>query len=161
MLSGYSFRRLEAFAGCTLGTSAWAEIDQARIDAFADCSDDRQWIHVDRERASRESPLGCTIAHGLLLLSLLPRFSYEVGLLPTDATHALNYGYDKVRFLAPVPAGARVRDVVVLQAVERKAPDQALVDVLHTVQLESASKPALVARALVLLFGPEPSGEGR
>lgn len=152
-MSAYTFATLEDFVGQPLGTTQWVRIDQSRIDAFADCTDDRQWIHIDVERARRESPQGGTIAHGLLSLSLLPHFSYETGVLPPDATQALNYGFDKVRFLSPVPAGARVRDIVSLGSVQRKAPGQALVEVRHTVEIEGGDKPALVAQALVLLVG--------
>jgi acyl dehydratase len=148
----YRFATLEQFVDSIIGRTAWLQIDQPRIDAFADCTDDRQWIHVDVERARRESPQRTTIAHGLLTLSLLPRFSYEAGLLPPDAASALNYGFDKVRFLAPVSAGSRVRDVLRLQSVQRKSPGQALIEVAHTVEIEGADKPALVASALSLLF---------
>ena len=91
-----------------------------RIDEFADCTGDRQWIHVDVERARRESPYGGTIAHGYLTLSLAASLSIEAGVIPSDAAAALNYGLDKVRFIAPVKAGARVRNRVVLVAVEDK-----------------------------------------
>lgn len=148
----YTFATLEAFLERPFPPTRWVAIAQPRIDAFADCTDDRQWIHVDRERAAREAPLGTTIAHGLLTLSLLPHFSYEAGLLPPDASHALNYGFDKVRFLAPVPADARVRDVLTLLSVQRSAPGQALVGVRHTVEIEGHDKPAVVAHALNLFY---------
>ncbi|HYF17616.1 MAG TPA: MaoC family dehydratase [Ramlibacter sp.] len=148
----YTFATLEAALERPFPPTDWVAVPQARIDAFADCTEDRQWIHVDRERAGREAPLGTTIAHGLLTLSLLPHFSYEAGLLPPGASHALNYGFDKVRFLAPVPAGARVRDVLALVAVQRKAPGQALVTVRHTVEIEGHAKPALVADAINLFI---------
>jgi acyl dehydratase len=155
----YTFATLEHFVNETVGTTEWLAIDQPRIHAFAECTEDRQWIHVDIERARRDSPQRTTIAHGLLTLSLLPRFSYEAGLLPSDASHALNYGFDKIRFLAPVPAGSRVRDVLRLQSVQRKAPDQALIDVQHTIEIEGSDKPALVASALNLVFAAEPRAE--
>jgi acyl dehydratase len=147
----YRFTTLEHFVGSILGRTGWLAIGQERINAFADCTDDPQWIHVDTARATRESPQGRTIAHGLLTLSLLPRFSYEAGLLPPDASHALNYGFDKVRFVAPVPCGSRLRDVLRLQSVQRKAPGQALIEVVHTVEMEGSDKPALVANALSLI----------
>lgn len=147
----YRFDNLERFVDRALGCTEWVTIDQERIGAFAQCTDDCQWIHIDVERARREAPQRTTIAHGLLTLSLLPRFSYEVGLLPPDASHALNYGFDKVRFLSPVPTGARVRDVLTLRAVQRKSPSQAVIEVLHTVEIEGADKPALVASALSLV----------
>jgi len=101
MTDGYSFRTVPEFIGRTLGVTEWLAIDQARISQFADCTDDQQWIHVDAERAERESPLGSTIAHGYLTLSLLARFTYEVGLVPADVDQALNYGLDRVRFIDP------------------------------------------------------------
>jgi acyl dehydratase len=155
----YAFSTLEHFVGATVGTTDWVAVDQPRIHAFAECTDDRQWIHVDIERARRDAPQHTTIAHGLLTLSLLPRFSYEAGLLPPDASHALNYGFDKVRFIAPVPAGSRVRDVLLLRSVQRKAPGQVLIDVQHTIEIEGSDKPALVASALNLVFAAEPRAE--
>src|SRR5688500_2007069 len=97
-----------ALVGQELGVSAWVAIEQARIDRFAECTDDRQWIHVDQERAARESPTGSTIAHGYLTLALLARFSFELGLFPAGAGRVLNSGLDRVRFMAPVRAGARI-----------------------------------------------------
>jgi acyl dehydratase len=94
-----SFDELTAAVGEELGTSDWLEVDQARIDAFADCTGDRQWIHVDVERAKRESPFGGTIAHGYLTLSLAASLAIEAGVIPLDAAAALNYGLDKTRFL--------------------------------------------------------------
>src|SRR6201992_1381222 len=95
--------------GQELGLSDWATIDQTRIDTFASCTGDRQWIHVDVERAKRESPFRGPVAHGYLALAMVAPLSMEVGVIPKDAAAGLNYGIDKVRFLGPVPAGARVR----------------------------------------------------
>src|ERR1700751_6318950 len=97
------------FAGRELGTSDWIVVDQARINQFADCTGDHQWIHVDVERATREGPFGGPIAHGYLTLSLVAAMLMEIGVIPPDAATGLNYGLDKVRFLAPVKAGARGR----------------------------------------------------
>src|SRR4029453_337791 len=115
------------FAGRPVGVTAWVVVDQKRIDQFADCTDDRQWIHVDVERAARESAFGSTGAHGYLTLALLARFTYEMGLVPADAGQAFNYGLDRVRFMTPVRAGARVRDRVTLLAAEQKRPGRVLV----------------------------------
>src|ERR1700739_1493834 len=101
---------LHSFAGCELGVSEWQTLDQQRIDRFAECTGDHQWIHVDPERARRESPFGTTIAHGDLTLSLLARTTLEIVALPLGLSQALNYGLDRVRFLAPVRAGSRVRN---------------------------------------------------
>ena len=143
--------KLQARTGQSLGTSSWVTVDQARIDAFAACTEDRQWIHTDPERAA-QSPLGGTIAHGYLTLSLLPRMTAEVGLVPDGVASALNYGSDKVRFLAPVPSGARVRTHVELVSAVEKRPGQILVATRSTVEIEGGDTPALVADTLALLL---------
>nr|ALV86492.1 (R)-specific enoyl-CoA hydratase [uncultured bacterium 20] len=148
----YSVRTIPQFAGRELGVSDWLRIDQERIDRFAACTDDRQWIHVDVERAERESPFGTTVAHGLLVLSLLPRFGFEVGLVPPGVSSALNYGFDGVRFVSPVKAGARVRDRVTLLEATDKGEGRLLVKARHTIEIEGESKPALVAEMLAMLI---------
>ena len=100
---------LADWVGKEIGTSSWVTVSQERINAFAECTNDKQWIHIDVERAKRESPFGGPIAHGYLTLSLLADMSYEIGSVPKDAAAVFNYGLDKVRFLSPVKAGARVR----------------------------------------------------
>lgn len=142
---------LQAQVGQCLGTSSWVTIDQARIDAFADCTGDHQWIHVDPERAA-QSPAGRTIAHGYLTLSLLPMMTAEVGLVPEGAASALNYGSDKVRFLAPVPSGSRVRAHVELVAAAEKRPGQILLTTRTSVEIEGTETPALVADTLAMLL---------
>src|SRR3974390_1969423 len=106
------------FVGRELGTSNWVVVDQSRIDQFANCTGDRQWIHVDVERATREGPFGAPIAHGYLSLSLTAAMLMEIGIIPPDAASGLNYGLDKVRFLAPVKAGKRVRARVALVSAQ-------------------------------------------
>jgi acyl dehydratase len=138
--------------GREVGLTGWLVVDQARIDAFAACTDDHQWIHVDDARARRESPFGATIAHGYLTLSLLARFSREVGVFPPGARAVINYGLDRVRFVAPVRAGARVRDRVVLLSAEDKGEGRMLVKVRHTIEIEGEDKPALVAESLALMM---------
>ncbi len=137
--------------GQELFVSDWLPLDQDRIDRFADATDDRQWIHVDLERAKRESPLRTTVAHGFLSLSLLARFGYAAGLVPPEGSTLLNYGLNRVRFVAPVRAGARIRDRIVLLDVARKEPGRTLVTTRHTVEIEGEEKPALVAESLVML----------
>src|SRR5208337_2690973 len=105
MTPQYSLATAPAFVGRDLGVSDWLAVDQDRIDQFAACTGDRQWIHVDVDRARRESPFGGPIAHGYLTLSLIGPLSLDVGVVPADAAAGFNYGLDKVRFLAPVPAG--------------------------------------------------------
>jgi acyl dehydratase len=157
--SGYSAATIGRFVGRELGVSSWLTIDQDRIDRFAACTDDHQWIHVDPERARRESPTGTTIAHGYLTLSLLARFMYELHVVPPDATTALNYGLDKVRFLAPVKVGDRIRDRVGLLEATEKDPGRLLIRTRHTIELEGGERPALLAEALAMLIvTPESRG---
>jgi acyl dehydratase len=151
-LPGYSVSTLDTFVGREVGLSDWTAVDQRRIDEFADCTGDRQWIHVDVERAARESPYGGTIAHGYLTLSLAASLAIEGGAIPRDAEVALNYGLDKVRFLTPVKAGARVRNRVVLVAVDRTKPGRALLTLQNTIEIEGEAKPALIAESLALLL---------
>ena len=150
-LPGYSMATLAQFTQREVGVSDWTTVDQHRIDEFADCTGDRQWIHVDVERAKRESPFGGTIAHGYLTLSLAASLSIQAGVIPPDAAAALNYGLDKVRFLTPVKAGARVRNRVVLIAVEEKAKGRVLLTLQNTMEIEGEAKPALIAESLALL----------
>jgi len=142
---------LKRFTGREIGASDWTMVDQRRIDEFADCTGDRQWIHVDVERARRESPFGGTIAHGYLTLSLAASLAIEAGVIPTDAAAALNYGLDKVRFISPVKAGARVRNRVVLLAVDDKAQGRVLLTLQNTIEIEGEAKPALIAESLAML----------
>jgi acyl dehydratase len=151
-LNGYAMTTLEDFQGREIGVSEWVVVDQKRIDEFADCTGDRQWIHVDVERAQRESPYGGTIAHGYLTLSLAASLAIEAGVIPDDAAAALNYGLDKVRFIAPVRAGARVRNRVLLRQVENKADGRALLTMQNTIEIEGETKPALVAESLAMLM---------
>jgi acyl dehydratase len=134
---------LERLSGTELGFSEWIEIDQERIDRFAEATGDHQWIHVDIARARRELPSRSTIAHGFLTLSLLPIMMGEVIQLPGVAL-SLNYGLNKVRFLNPVPAGSRVRAQVSLLGWEAGARGY-LCRWQVTVELEGADKPACVA----------------
>lgn len=151
MPDAYTLATLDRFVGRELGVSDWVEVDQARIDAFAACTGDRQWIHVDPARAA-ESPLGTTIAHGLLTLSLIPQMNQQVGVVPADAGHVLNYGSDRVRYLAPVRAGRRVRGRIVLLSAEDRGAGRVLLKTRVTVEIEGEETPALVAENLVLAF---------
>ena len=151
-LPTYSMETLAQFVGREIGVSPWHVVDQAQIDEFADCTGDRQWIHVDVERAKRESPYGGTIAHGYLTLSLAATLSIEAGIIPKDAGAALNYGLDKVRFLTPVRAGARIRNRVTLSSVENKRHGRVLIALQNTIEIEGEDKPALVADSLAMLM---------
>jgi acyl dehydratase len=142
---------LRDLVGQELGVSAWEVVDQSRIDHFAECTGDRQWIHVDVERARRESPYGTTIAHGYLLLSLLAPTALDVFIRPRGIRAALNYGIDRVRFVSPVAAGARVRNRIKLVAVEDKGDGRTLITTENTLEVEGAAKPALVAQVLAMV----------
>ena len=137
--------------GQEIGTSSWLTVEQARIDAFADATEDRQFIHVD-SAAARQTPFGGTIAHGFLSLSLLSRMGAEAMLIPDGIKMAVNYGLDRVRFLAPVRSGKRVRGRFTLDSVEEKAPGQVLMRHTVTVEIEGEEKPALTAVWLGLIF---------
>ena len=141
---------LQQLVGQSIGTSSWIDVTQARIDAFADCTEDRQWIHIDVERAQRESPFGGPIAHGFLTLSLLPITSYEL-LADLKPTKSVNYGMDKLRFMAPVAAGSRVRNHIRLLAAEPRDDGWTMLRCENTVEIEGQPKPALVAITLGLL----------
>ena len=151
-ISGYSLSTITQFVGQELGVSAWMTIDQERINQYADFTGDHQWIHVDVERARRESPFGSTIAHGFLTLSLAASWQYEIGIIPAGVSEALNYGLERVRFLAPVKVGARIRDRVVLLAVEPKDKSRILLKTSNTIEIEGETRLALIADTLSLLL---------
>ncbi len=150
-IDGYSLSTIADFVGRELGVSGWITMDQARINQFADQTGDHQWIHVDVERAKRESRIGSTIAHGYLTLSLAAACQLQLGIVPAGVSEALNYGLDRVRFLAPVKAGARVRDRVTLLEVEAKDDGNLVLKTRNTMEIEGEAKPALVADTLSLL----------
>jgi len=133
--------------GQELGVSQWLAVDQERINAFADATSDHQWIHVDVERARTESPYGATIAHGFLTLSLIPALSKENYRID-NAKMGINYGLNRVRFLAPVPAGSRIR--LRSELVNAAKVDDTTVDltVRQTVELDGSDKPAAVAEVI-------------
>jgi len=140
---------LSKLVGTDLGYSDWCGIDQRRIDSLADCTDDHQFIHVDQLKASA-TPFGGTVAHGFLTLSLLTALCAD--LLPKleGASMMLNYGFDKVRFLAPVPAGASVRAGMKLADVSARNTGQVLLTCQVTVEIKDTQKPALVADWLTM-----------
>jgi acyl dehydratase len=146
-----SLDEIRARVGEEIGVSSWLDVDQKRILAFAEATEDRQFIHTDPEAAAH-TPFGGTIAHGFLTLSLLSRMGAEAMLLPDGLKIAVNYGLDRVRFLAPVRAGKRVRGRFTLDSIEEKAPGQWLVRHTVTVEIEGEDKPALTAQWLGLLI---------
>ena len=136
--------------GSEIGVSGWIAIGQERVEEFADATEDRQFIHVDPDAAAR-TPFGGTIAHGFLTLSLLSRMGVEAMLLPEGTRMAINYGLDRVRFLAPVRSGKRVRGRFTRDSVEEKGPGQILLRHSVTVEIEGEDKPALSAVWLALI----------
>ena len=142
---------IRAKIGQSVGTSDWIEVGQDRISGFADATDDHQFIHVDQKLAE-QTPFGGTIAHGFLSLSLLSRMAADVMQIPDTTKMAVNYGLDRVRFLAPVRAGKRVRGHFTLEGAEDKAPGQLLLKHSVTVEIEGEEKPALTAQWLGLIF---------
>ena len=137
--------------GQEIGVSSWLTMDQQRIDEFAESTEDRQFIHVDPQAAA-QTPFGTTIAHGFLSLSMLSRMAAEVMLIPDSTKMAVNYGLDRVRFIAPVKSGKRIRGRFRLDSIEEKAPGQLLLRHTVTVEIEGEEKPALTAEWLGLLF---------
>jgi acyl dehydratase len=143
---------LATHVGEEMGVSSWTLLDQARIDEFAHCTGDHQWIHVDTERAARESPFGGTVAHGFLTLSLLAPTGFEVLLTRIAPKSVVNYGLDKVRFVAPVRSGKRVRNRIKIAAVEHKGGGRYLVTTENTMEIEGEPKPALIASVLAIFM---------
>ena len=141
----------ESFVGRELGVSEWITIDQGRIDQFATCTGDHQWLHVDVERSRRESPYGGPIAHGFLTLSLLAPTALDVFIRPAGIKQAFNYGLERVRFITPVKAGARVRNRIGLLSVEERGAEHLLLRTENKIEIEAEEKPAMLAVALVLV----------
>ncbi len=152
--TAWSFVTLDSLAsavGTTFGPTEWQVIGQERIAAFADVTGDHQWIHVDPARAA-ESPFGGTIAHGYLTLSLIAAAHFELGTFPDEpGVTVINYGLDKVRFLAPVPSGSRVRTAVTVTDMQDRRRGRWILATRSVIEIEGAEKPALIADALFLL----------
>jgi acyl dehydratase len=144
-----SLDKLNSMVGEALGTSDWFTIDQDRIDQFADATLDHQFIHVDEKQAAR-TPLGGTIAHGFLTLSLTVHLTSQIGVAPENTAMFFNYGLDRLRFINPVRAGSRVRAHTRLLDVTKKGPGQVLIKTGVTVEIEGEEKPALAAEMLTM-----------
>jgi len=142
---------LEGLIGTEIGVSDWAVMDQDRINVFADVTEDHQFIHID-EAAAQKTPFGGTIAHGFLTLSMLSKFSEGSGLVIEGTKMGVNYGFEKVRFLAPVPSGSRIRGRFSLKDVVEKKPGQFLLTYEVSVDIEGQDKPALIADWLAMQF---------
>lgn len=150
---------LESLTGQEVAVSEWLEVTQQRIDAFAAATGDHQWIHVDVERCRRESPFQTTIAHGFLTLSLIPQFSFETLSIRQSFFMAINYGLNRVRFINPVRAGARIRSRhQLLEVSEVKGGWQTRWQV--TIEIDGQDKPACVAETVARYYAEAP-GAGR
>ena len=143
--------QLQDYIGKDLGHSDWLKIDQNRINQFADCTGDQQFIHVDPEKA-KLTPFGSTIAHGYLSLSLIPKLSEGSLVVPEGLKMAINYGMDSLRFIQPVPVNSKVRLAMTLLDATEKAPGQWLLKARATLEIEGQGKPAYVAETLTLCF---------
>jgi acyl dehydratase len=146
-----SIEEIRARIGSEIGVSDWILVDQARIDAFAEVTEDRQFIHIDAEAAAK-TPFGGTIAHGFLSLSLLSRMAYDVMLTPEGVKMGVNYGFEKVRFLSAVRSGKRVRGRFTLLSFQEKRPGQYQFVHNVTVEIEGEDKPALIADWIGMIF---------
>jgi acyl dehydratase len=142
---------LKDYVGKELGKSEWLSIDQERINQFAECTGDHQFIHVDPEKA-KLTPFGTTIAHGFLSLSLIPMLMEKIMILPQGLKMAVNYGLDSVRFVQPVKADSKVRLVVTLIEATEKNPGQWLLKARTVLEIEGQEKPAYIAEPLTLCF---------
>lgn len=142
---------LKNYIGKDLGHSEWLTIDQGRIDQFAECTGDHQFIHVDPEKA-KHTPFGTTIAHGFLTLSLIPALTEGLLVLPEGMKMGINYGLDSVRFIQPVKVGSRVRLALTIMDVTEKNPGQWLIKARATLEIEGQAKPAYIAESLSLCF---------
>jgi acyl dehydratase len=138
--------------GEEIGVSSWHLVDQKRIDHYADVIEDHQFIHVDPERAKKETPFGTTVAHGFLTMSLLSIMSYEVMPVIEGTTMGVNYGFDKLRFISPVKSGRRVRGRFVLAEAKLRRPTELQSRTNVTVEIEGEDRPALVADWIGLIY---------
>ena len=138
-------------AGKTFEPTPWITVDQERINTFADCTEDHQFIHVDEKKAA-QTPLGGTIAHGFLSLSLLAKMFETTGIVPEDMVMGMNYGLNKVRFLSPVRAGKGIRGHVEILNVERKDDKRFLITQTVSIEIEGEQTPALIAESLLMTF---------
>lgn len=147
-----SLETYQGMVGKEIGVSSWHLLDQGRIDTYADVIEDHQFIHVDPERAKKETAFGTTIAHGFLTMSLLSIMSYEVMPVLEGTAMGVNYGFDKLRFISPVRSGKRVRGRFVLAEATLRKPKELLSRTNVTVEIEGEEKPALTAQWLGLIF---------
>ena len=146
---------LEAYlkmVGHEVGVSSWHLVDQKRIDVYADVIEDHQFIHIDPERAKRETTFGTTVAHGFLTMSLMSIMSYEVMPVIEGTTMGVNYGFDRLRFISPVRSGSRVRGWFILSEATLRKPNELLSRTSVTVEIEGETKPAIAADWIGLIY---------
>jgi acyl dehydratase len=144
----FTCEQMKQQVGRELGVSSWLEVSQDMITKFGESTLDLDWIHLDPERAARHTPFGGTIAFGFWTLSMLTHFSHEIGMWPIDADYALNYGLERVRWIAPVPMGSRIRNRCHLLSFEPRREEQFMVRTSNTIEVEGSERPALVAEWL-------------
>ena len=142
---------LPGIVGTEVGLSDWIALEQERINSFADVTEDHQFIHINEE-AAKMTPFGGTIAHGFLTLSMLSKFAEQAGIVLEGVKMGVNYGFEKVRFLSPVPSGSKVRGRFVLKDAVEKKPGQFLLTYTVSVEIDGTDKPALVADWLAMQF---------
>ena len=159
-MAALTFDAMPGMVGKELGVSKWITVDQTMINEFAETTQDRQWIHIDVEKAKKFSPFGAPIAHGYLTLALVAPMSYDIGAVPEGVAAAFNYGLDKVRFLTPVKAGQKVRMRSTLVSFEPKGPGQFLMKCANTIEIEGEDKPAAIAETLAMLVAAPPAKKG-
>jgi acyl dehydratase len=147
-----SLEAYQKMVGHEVGVSSWHLVDQGRIDTYADVIEDHQFIHIDPERAKKETPFGATVAHGFLTMSLLSIMSYEVMPVIQGTTMGVNYGFDRLRFIWPVRSGSRVRGRFTLAEAKLRKPTELLSRTNVSVEIEGEEKPALVADWLGLIY---------
>ncbi len=151
MVNIVSKEELLASKGKDLGHSDWFQIDQDRINAFADATLDHQFIHIDPDAAAK-TPFGGTIAHGFLTLSMLPYLMKDLTIIPENVMMGVNYGFNSLRFLTPVAVNSKIRAAATIKDVVEKNPGQFLVTYTVSIEIEGAGKPALVAEWLAMSF---------
>jgi acyl dehydratase len=147
-----SLAAYQAMVGKEVGVSSWHVVDQGRINEYADVIEDHQFIHIDPERAKRETPFGSTVAHGFLTMSLMSIMSYEVMPVIEGTTMGVNYGFDKLRFISPVRAGKRVRGRFTLTEATLRKPKELLSRTAVSVEIEGEQRSALVADWIGLIY---------
>jgi acyl dehydratase len=146
----YTCNDLLRMKGSELGVSQWLTVRQDLIDGFGESTKDDDWLHLDPERAARETGFGGTIAFGFWTLAMLTHFSHEIGMWPRDIAYGLNYGLDRVRWISPVPVGSRIRNRCVLIGFDERGEGQFLIRTSNTIEIEGKERPALLAEWLGL-----------